>query len=43
MSDTFCVVPNTFMSETASAVPNLPISVALEATVVTSVAFGTNL
>ena len=43
MSDTVCVVPKVFISDTASAVPNLPISVALDATVVTSVALGTNL
>jgi hypothetical protein len=43
MSDTASAVPKVFKSDTASAVPSLPISVALLATVVTSVAFGTNL
>ena len=43
ISDTVCAVPKVFMSATASAVPSLPISVDLEATVVTSVALGTNL
>ena len=43
MSATTAVVPNIPRSSTAAAVPRRPISVALLATVVTSVALGTNL
>ena len=38
ISDTIAVVPNVFKSDTASAVPSLPISVALPATAPMSVA-----